>query len=143
MTKFEMGDDFKLRIGGQDLSGYMSNVDFSHDADDKGIWGEYLAGLQPCSMTLTLDNSAGVFMPGEAFWPPPPMFRRVTIDTPDGKWQTFKWELKGRFPRLFGRLKVRYVRRSFDAVLEPWQHGDEFGLSGTTTGPVSMGIEER
>ncbi len=24
-----------------------------------------------------------------------------------------------------------------------WRDGDEFGLSGTTTGPVSMGIEER
>lgn len=135
----------EMHMDGQwlDLTAFAKDVTIDHGAPGSETWGEKLAGLKDSSMKMAFDNSGSGFLVPESLFTNAPPKIRVTREIPDGRWQSFKWRLRSRFPRLLRRLKVRCRLYSFDAVLEPWQKGDEFGLSGTTTGPVSMGIEER
>lgn len=146
MARFEF-DPSKLVVNDVDLSGHLYNVDMSHDAGEKGAWGEKLAGPKESSLSMTFDNSGGYFEPtGSPFFAAPEPKIRVIHEVTDGKWQAFKQRLK--FWRLWSwqplnRLKVRYVRHSFDAVLEPWWDGASFVVQGRSDGPMSKGTETR
>lgn len=136
MTKFEF-DHSKLVINDLDLSGHLYNVDMSHDAGEKGVWGEYLAGLETHS--ITLDNSSGYFEADGPIFPPPQQSMRVQVDVPDGRWQKLKWRLKPYWP--FRRLKVRYRTYSFTGMVQPWS--DLSGATVHSQAPMSKGTETR
>jgi hypothetical protein len=64
----------------------------------------------------------------------------VTVEVPDGWWQTFKWEAKHRFPRLLRRLKVRCTTHSFNAVMDHW--AGALNVTGRVEGTVTKSMEE-
>lgn len=124
-------------FNGVDLSGYVTNMQLGHDGDDKEPWCDTLAGLKQSSFTVsgTFDNTAGYF-------PPPPSEHkvRVSYETPDGRWQTFKWRLKRHWP--FRWLKVRFITYTWEGVLEPWD-GSSASLEVRGGGSISRSDGQR
>lgn len=136
MTKFELGDG-----KGQwtDVTSFTKGVVIDHAVPGSETWGERLAGLKESSMSLTFDNSAGL-APLTPYFPAPQPKVRVSVEVPDGRWQSFKWEAKHRFPRLLRRLKVRYITHTFDAVLDQWDGGPD--VTGRVEGTIAKSVEE-
>ena len=147
MAKFEF-DSSKLVINDVDLSGHMLKwVPLPSDVD----YSQKIAGLKDYSYAITFDHSlteeeideiAERYKSARADhrWSHVAQITPVKYETPDGKWQAFKARLKRRWPRLFRRLKVRYITFSFDAELES---DGLFSLTGTAVGPMSKGTETR
>lgn len=138
MTKFELGDGNGRWT---DITGYAKDIKIDHGAPDSETWGDKLAGLQESSMTLAFDNAgSGFLVPESLFASDAPPKVRISVEVPDGRWQTFKWEAKNRFPRLLRRLKVRYTTHSFDAVLDQWDGGPD--VTGRVEGTIAKSLEE-
>jgi hypothetical protein len=119
----------KFNINGVDMTSFVNDVTIDHGIPDSEIWGEYLAGLKSASATFTFNNSGGMFQP----FPETQGKVRVTFDVPDGRWQ-------GWLPRLFSRLKVRYISHSFNAVLDQWDGGPD--VTGRVEGTIAKSMEE-
>jgi hypothetical protein len=137
-----------LSVSGVDLSGYVSGLDWGRtepDANANTRWGDYLAGLEPATLSLTLDNRDSRFTPfAEALFPAAPPTYRVSYEVPDGRWQRIRHWLKRHGLRW---LKVRYVTYSFDAEFQAReihdQDGTGFAMDGHAVGTLTKGLTER
>lgn len=141
MNKFELGNGTSPWT---DITSFTEGVTVQRGRQAEGeTWGDRLKGLESSSMTLTFDNSDGPVAYTASAWPVYPMPEpkvRVSVEVPDGRWQTFKWQAKHRFPRLLRRLKVRYITHTFDAVLDQWDGGPD--VSGRVEGTIAKSVEE-
>lgn len=128
----------RLSLNGIDLSGYVSNMDLSHDGDDKSEWHEKIEGLQQSSITVTgtwesdLPTLVNIFT--EHF-----PERDITILQPDGRWQAIKARLARWWPMRW--IKVRW--RVYTTRGVPRLNPETGTITFSTTAPITVATVTR